>query len=426
MFAFRVDYPSEMERLQAFKFELMPSASRSQSMSQIAACKRFVYNRGLDLQTANHTAGNKYIRYESMSKLLPVWRAERPWLGEAPYHTLQQALKDLDKAFKNFFLKRAAYPSRKKKGRGASFRYPDPKQIKLDQENSRIFVPKLGWLRYRNSRKVLGEIRNVTVSLSNDKWFLSIQTRREVKQPVARVDAAGIDLGVVRFATLSDGTVVPPLNIYKRHLADLRKAQQAMSRKKKFSKNWKKARAKVQSIHVRIANARRDYLHKASTAISKNHALAVVEDLQVGNMSRSAAGTREQPGKNVRAKAGLNRSILDQGWGEFRRQLEYKMCWAGGRLLAVSPINTSRTCPQCGSVSGDNRKSQAEFACVECGFKENADLAAAINILNCGLKTLEGQDPADASAGCESTARIACEVNCGLSGQQQEPTKIAA
>jgi len=140
---------------------------------------------------------------------------------------------------------------------------------------------------------------------------------------------------VVRFATLSDGTVIPPLSIFKRYAAELRKAQQAMSRKKKFSDNWKKAKAKVQRIHVHIANARRDYLHKTSTTISKNHAMVVVEDLQVSNMSRSAAGTVEQPGRNVRAKAGLNRSILDQGWAEFRRQLEYKMLWAGGLFLAV-------------------------------------------------------------------------------------------
>jgi putative transposase len=138
----------------------------------------------------------------------------------------------------------------------------------LDQANDRIFLPKLGWIRYRNSREVLGTVKNVTVSNRNGKWFVSIQTEREVEQPVAQGGAVGIDMGVVRFATLSNGTVVPPLNIVKRYAADLRKAQQVMSRKKKFSNNWKQAKAKVQRIHVRIANARRDYLHKASTSIS--------------------------------------------------------------------------------------------------------------------------------------------------------------
>ena len=415
-----------MERLQAFVFETVPNGAQRQSMSRFAGCKRVVCNKALELQSANYAAGNTYIRYESFAKNLGPWRAEMVWLGEAPYHTLQQGLKDLDKAFKNFFAKRAAYPTRKKKGRDDSFRYPDAKQIKLDQANDQIFLPKLGWLRYRNSRKVLGEVKNVTVSMSNGKWFISIQTKREVKQPVTKGGTVGINLGVVGLATLSNGTIVPPLNLFKRYAANLRKAQQAMSRKKKFSNNWKKAKRKVQSIHVHIANARRDYLHKTTTGISKNHALVVVEDLQVSNMSRSAAGTVEQPGKKVRQKAGLNRSILDQGWGEFQRQLKYKMCWAGGRLIAVPAMNTSRTCPQCGYISKDNRKSQAIFACVECGFSENADLVAAGNILSRGLKMLEGQDTADASVGCASTARIACEVNCEVSSQQQEPIERAA
>ena len=345
-----------------------------------------------------------------MAKNLGAWRSDEAalWLREAPYHPLQQALKDLGRAFENFFEGRTDYPVHKKKGRHDSFRYPDPKQIELDQANSRIKLPKLGWLRYRNSREVPGTVRNVTVSLRGGKWFVSIQTEREVEQPVAQGDAIGIDMGVVRFATLSDGTVYPPLNIFKRYAADLRKAQQAMSRKKKFSNNWKKAKANVQRIHVRIANARRDYLHKTSTTISKNHAMVVVEDLQVSNMSRSAAGSVEQPGRNVRAKAGLNRSILDQGWAEFRRQLEYKMLWAGGAFLAVPPQNTSRTCPHCGHVSGNNRRTQAEFGCVECGFQENAYLVGAIYVLRAGH------------------ARLACEVNGEVGRQQQEPTERAA
>jgi putative transposase len=399
-----------MKRQQAFKYELKPSDEQRHRMVCYAGCKRVVYNKALELQAANHAAGNKFIRYESMAKNLGAWRSDEAalWLREAPYHTLQQGLKDMEKAFKNFFEGRTDYPVHKKKGRHDSFRYPDPKQIELDQANSRIKLPKLGWLRYRNSREVPGTVRNVTVSNRNGKWFVSIQTEREVEQPVAQGEDVGIDMGVTRLATFSDGTVVPSLGLYKRYAPDLRKAQQALSRKKKFSNNWKKAKAKVQRIHVRIANARRDYLHKTSTSISKNHAMVVVEDLQVSNMYRSAAGTVEQPGKNVRAKAGLNRSILDQGWAEFRRQLEYKVLWQGGLFLAVPAMNTSRTCPQCGHVSKDNRKSQAVFACVKCGYSENADLVAAINILRAGH------------------ARLACEVNGEVSRQQQEPSERAA
>ncbi len=166
-------------------------------------------------------------------------------------------------------------------------------------------------------------------------------------------------------------------------------------------------------VHSRIGHARRDYLHKTTTAISQNHAMVCIEDLQVRNMSKSAAGTSETPGRNVQAKSGLNKSILDQGWFEFRRQLDYKLAWNGGWLVAIAPHNTSRTCPACGHVSADNRPSQARFACVECGFEEHADVVGAINILSRGMQKLrdEGQDMADASVRHVSAARIACEVN---------------
>lgn len=293
-----------------------------------------------------------------------------------------------ERAYANFFAKRAGFPRFRKKGQSDRFRYPDPKQIKLDEANSRLFLPKLGWLRYRNSRAVLGTLKNVTVSAARGKWFVSIQTEREIAQPIPNGSAVGIDMGIARFATLSDGTFYAPLNSFRRHEKALAKAQRAMSRKVKFSSNWKKAKARVQKIHTLIANARRDTLHKTSTVISQNHAMIVIEDLRVKNMSRSAAGTSERPGRNVRAKSGLNKAILDQGWFEFRRQLDYKLAWRGGILLAVPPQNTSRTCPSCGHVSADNRQTQARFVCVECGFEENADVVGAINVLAAGHAVL--------------------------------------
>jgi putative transposase len=384
-----------MQLLQAFKYELMPTGEQQRQMRRFAGSCRFVFNRALALQKERYEQGEKKLGYAGLCKLLTEWRngPETPWLADAPVHPLQQTLKDLERAYANFFAKRADFPRFKKKGQSDSFRYPDPKQIKLDQGNSRIFLPKLGWLRYRNSRKVLGEVKNVTVSASGGKWFVSIQTEREVEQPIPNGGAVGIDMGIARFATLSDGTFYAPLNSFKRHEDRLRKAQQAMSRKTKFSNNWKKAKARVQKIHARIGNVRRDYLHKATTTISQNHAMVCIEDLQVRNMSKSAAGTTEQPGKHVRAKSGLNKAILDQGWFEFRRQLDYKLAWAGGHLIVVPPQNTSRTCPACGHVSADNRQTQARFLCVECGFEENADLVGAINILRAGH------------------ARCACEVS---------------
>ncbi len=182
----------------------------------------------------------------------------------------------MERAYSNFFAKRAEFPRFKKKGQSDSFRYLDPKQIKLDQDNRRLFLPKLGWLHYRKSRDVLGMVKNVTVSQSCGKWFVSIQTERELKQPIPNGDAVGIDMGVARFATLSDGSLYVPLNSFKRHQDRLRKAQQSMSRKGKFGSNWKKGKSRIQKIRTRIGNARRDDLHKTSTTISQNHAVVCI------------------------------------------------------------------------------------------------------------------------------------------------------
>jgi len=380
-----------MQRLQAFKYELMPNAEQQRDMRRFAGSCRFVYNKALALQKQRYEQGEKKLGYAGLCKLLTEWRngTDTPWLKDAPVHPLQQTLKDLERAYANFFAKRADFPRFKKKGRSDSFRYPDPKQIKLDQANSRIFVPKLGWLRYRNSREVLGEVKQVTVSGSGGKGFVSIQTQREVEQPRhASGSMVGLDAGVAMFATLSDGTVYAPVHSYRKHEQRLAFLQRQMSRNTKFSNNWKRAKVRVRKLHSRIANLRRDTLHKTSHEISQNHAIVVIEDLQVRNMSKSAAGSVQTPGRNVRAKSGLNKSILDQGWFEFRRQLEYKQQWRGGWVIAVAPQNTSQTCPACGYVAKENRKTQAQFECVECGYSENADLNAARNILAAGYAVL--------------------------------------
>lgn len=397
-----------MVHLQSFKFLLRPNGLQERQLRRFAGACRFVFNKALALQKDNHAAGQKFIRYNDMTKLLTQWRhdPETEWLAQAPAQQLQQTLKNLERAYQNFFAKRADFPRFKKKGMHDSFRCPDPKAIKFDQINRRIKLPKLGWIRYRKSREVPGVLRNVTVCLSGGKWFVSILTKREVEIPVPVGEPIGIDMGIIRFATLSDGSFIAPNNSGKRNQVRLAKAQRAMSRKVKFSNNWKKERAKVQRIHHDIANSRNDFLHKTSSTISKNHAMVSIEDLRVRNMSRSAKGTIKEPGRNVRAKSGLNRAILDQGWGEFRRQLEYKVPWNGGILVAVPAMNTSRICPECGHSSKENRKTQAKFRCVECGFEAHADLVGATNILRAGL------------------ARIACgDTSLAQGASAQEPTE---
>lgn len=364
----------------AFKFEIMPNSEQLRKMKQFCGCARFVFNRALAWQKERYEQDNNHkFSYTKIANLLPQWKKELIWLKECHSQVLQQSLKDLESAFKNFFQQRTDFPKFKRRGEKDSFRYPQ--RIKLEQHNSRIYLPKIGWVRYRNSRDVQGEVKNVTVSQKCGKWFIAIQTEFEQAIPTHKGGEIGIDMGVVRFATLSNGEYFEPLNSFKKHQNALKKAQQSLSRKVKFSQNWLKQKAKIGKIHHKIRNARQDYLHKISTEICKNHAMIYVEDLQIANMSKSAKGTTEQHGKNVAQKSGLNRSILDQGWFEFRRQLNYKTKWLGGFLVAVPPQNTSRTCPCCGYTAKENRQTQADFECVECGYAENADMVGALNIL---------------------------------------------
>lgn len=358
-------------------------------MRRFAGACRFVFNRALALQNENHEAGNKYIPYAKMASWLVEWKnaSETQWLKDSPSQPLQQSLKDLEQAYKNFFQKRAAFPRFKKRGQNDAFRYPQG--VKLDPDNSRIFLPKLGWIRYRNSRQVTDTVKNVTVSQSGGKWYISIQTECEVSAPVhSSASMVGLDTGMAKLATLSDGTVFEPVNSFQKNQKKLARLQRQLSRKVKFSNNWQKQKRKIQRLHSRIANVRRDYLHKVTTTISKSHAMIVIEDLRVSNMSKSAAGTVSQPGRNVRAKSGLNRSILDQGWYEMRRQLEYKQLWRGGQVLAVPPAYTSQRCACCGHTEKENRQSQSKFRCQACGYTANADVNGASNILAAGHAVL--------------------------------------
>ncbi|EFB9195021.1 transposase [Escherichia coli] len=378
-----------MKRLQAFKFQLRPGGQQEREMRRFAGACRFVFNRALARQDENHEVGNKYIPYGKMASWLVEWKnaTETQWLKDAQSQPLQQSLKDLERAYKNFFRKRAAFPRFKKRGQNDVFRYPQG--VKLDQENSRIFLPKLGWMRYRNSRQVTGVVKNVTVSQSCGKWYISIQTESEVSTPVhPSASMVGLDAGVAKLATLSDGTVFEPVNSFQKNQKKLARLQRQLSRKVKFSNNWQKQKRKIQRLHSCIANIRRDYLHKVTTTVSKNHAMIVIEDLKVSNMSKSAAGTVSQPGRNVRAKSGLNRSILDQGWYEMRRQLEYKQLWRGGQVLAVPPAYTSQRCACCGHTAKENRLSQSKFRCQVCGYTANADVNGARNILAAGHAVL--------------------------------------
>ena len=290
-------------------------------------------------------------------------------------------------------------PVFKKKGLGDGIRFPQGFKI----DNRRIFLPKIGWIGFFKSCEITGKIKNITITNLGGHWFASIQVEQMLEIGHHPSDSEiGIDAGIKCFAAFSDGTKVEGVHSFRKHEDDLAREQRKLSRKKRGSENWKKQKRIIAKFHHTIANVRSDYLHKLSAEISKNHAKVYVEGLKIKNMSASARGSIEEPGTNVRAKSGLNKSILDQGWFEFRRQLDYKLSWKGGLLVEVNPRHTSQRCSCCGYTAKENRTSQALFRCQACGYEENADINAAKNIKTVGQ------------------TGITCQAN-RISGRQQEP-----
>ena len=400
-----------MNRLQTFKFKLNLLSEQARKAARFAGCKRFVFNKALAFQIELKEKGEKILGYAELCKKLTDWRhnEETSFLPEAPTHPLQQGLKDLERAFTNCFEKRAKFPRFKRKGDGDSFRYPDPKQFRLNQANNRMFLPKLGWVRYHKSREVIGAVRQITVKRETEGWYACIQAEQEMQVPLPRCGSAvAIDVGVASVATMSDGTKYPsPIN-FKKVEKKIAEEQRKLAKKRKGGTNWRKQVIRLRKLYRKIFNARKDFQHKTSTTICKNQAIVVVEDLNIHGMSASAAGTIENPGKNVKAKSGLNRSILSQGWSEFFRQLEYKLSWTGGVLIRIPSHNTSNRCAKCGYTCSENRTSQAKFSCIACGHSANADFNAAQNILAAGL------------------AVIACGENPMGISLKQEPTVLAS
>lgn len=396
-----------MLRLQGYQFLLKPTSEEASLLRQFVGSSRFVWNAILAENEARFEMGDPLpLRYEALTSRLMTLKLRHPFLQEACAQALQQTLRDLAVGYQRAFNPKLAaeMPTFKKKGFAQGIRFPQGFKV----ERNGVYLPKIGWVAFRVSkrtakRQIAGEVKNVTVRLEAGKWYISFQTEREIAEPIHANagSAVGIDVGVTRFASLSDGTFFEGANAFKKYERRVAILQRRLARKVKFSKNWRKAKAKITAIHSRIANIRKDQIHKASATISKNHAVVVMEDLRITNMTASAAGTIEEPGKNVAAKSGLNRRILDQGWGELRRQLGYKLDWLGGALLLVDPRNTSRTCNACGHISADNRVSQSAFKCVECGHASNADTNAAQNIL-----------------GRAGQARIACGVSKDTAKQE--------
>ena len=370
-----------------FRFKLKASPDIEAVFRTMAGHARFVWNKALRLNLDRLERGLPIVWYNDLCGLLHLWKqsAEYGFLTEANAQALQQKLRDLDRAFSDAF--DPAQPGKrlprfKKKGVSDSFRFPQG--VKVD--NRRIFLPKVGWVGFFKSREMIGEIKQATVTREADGWYVSIQTEYEISDPKwATGGIIGVDRGVAVFAATTDGELVEPVGAYAKSMQRLARLQRQLARKQKGSNNQGKARARVAHMHQRIRRQREDFLHKLSTRWSKSHALIALEDLRIGNMTRSAKGTVENPGIHVAQKSGLNRAILDQGWSAFSAMLEYKLAERGGRLVLVPPQHSSQECSCCGHVAPENRPTRDLFRCAACGHTEHADVNAATVVLRRGL-----------------------------------------
>ena len=366
---------------QTYKFRLKTNSDIENKLINFAGCCRFVWNKALSLIKYRLEHNIPILWYNDLAGLLTLWKKseEYGFLKKVHSQILQQTLKSLEKAVKSAFKKGNGikFPQFKKKNRNDSFKYPQGVKI----HGNRIFLPKIGWIRFYKSRDIEGDIKEVIVKKEYNKWFVCIVTKREKIIKRRNGNPVGLDVGVRKIVTLSNGITFSPLDL-KKYENRLKHFQRKLSKKKKFSRNWYKQKKKINKIWEKIVNIKRDYIHKITTAIAKNHGIVVVvEDLKIKNMTKSAKGTKENPGRNVKQKAGLNRKILTQSWGKFFEILEYKLKYSGGRLIKVSPRDTSITCPECGYKTKENRKTQSRFKCIRCGYENNADIVGAINIL---------------------------------------------
>ena len=376
----------------AFRFRLSPTKAQNNQLIQFTGSCRYIFNHFLatqkDLYTQRKEQNNpdiKFLSYPQTCTLLTQMKREEAtnWLTNSPNHSLQQSLMNLDRAFKGWLTKKTGFPKFKKKGQHDSIRFPVPPVV--DQSNKTIKLPKLGLVKYRKSREILGTTRSATISKEGQHWFISILAEQsENLNPHPSQTSIGIDVGVTHFLTLSTGEHIDLPNL-DRLIHRVTSLQQRLSHKKKGSNNRNKARQRLSTAYRKLRHVRTDFLHKTSTALAKNHSRVVMEDLKVSNMMRSAKGTVDKPGRNVKAKSGLNRSIAKQAWSTFRNLLTYKLNNLNGELRLVDPRHTSQTCPQCLTTDKRNRKSQSKFKCISCGHTANADHNAATNILRLGI-----------------------------------------
>ena len=360
----------------AQKVRLYPTVEQQRIIATQFGATRYIYNRSLALKKFAYKKYGITLSRKQLQDRLITLKQRHEWLKDADSQALQSALLHMDEAYKKFF-KGGGFPRFKSKHHSRqSYQYPQ--RVKID--GNRVYLPKVGWVKAKGLRhELIGKIKTVTVSCEAYQYHASILIDVDAEPVRYERIPVGIDMGVSLVVADSNGNMVKPID-FERELVKLRRCHQVLSRKKKGSNNRQKAKQRLAKQNLRIANMRKDFLHKLSSGYIENQ--VIVEELKIKNMTKSAKGTEEKPGKNVKAKSGLNRSILKNGWGMFFEMLEYK---TNGNLIKVSPEYTSQTCNVCGHVSKENRKSQSRFVCEACSHSENADVNAAKNIRDRGI-----------------------------------------
>jgi putative transposase len=362
----------------AYRYRFYPSPDQADLLNRTFGSVRYVYNRALAERSRAWTQEQKRVTFAGTCRMLTEWKAEpeTAWLYEVSNVALQQGLQHLQNAYANFWGKRAKYPAFKSRHKSrasatfttSGFSYRDG-QIRL----AKMAAP----LDIRWSRPLPDGAEPSTVTVSRDaagRWHISVLVEETIRQHPATDSAVGIDAGITTLLTLSTGEKIANPRHERRDRARLAKAQRAMARKQKGSRNRDKAKVKTARVYAKIADRRKDNLHKLSTTIIRESQTVIIEDLPVRNMVRSHS---------------LARAISDASWSEFRRQLEYKADWHGRTVIAVDRFYpSSKTCSACGKIAAKLPLSIRDWTCAACGTLHDRDVNAAINIRAAGLAVL--------------------------------------
>jgi putative transposase len=377
------------------RYRLLPTPAQQAVLRGHCAHARYVWNLAVE-QHAHWRPGRRSAPgYLEQCRQLTAARAGHPWLRDGSQMVQQQALRDFGWAMAAFFDpgNPAGRPGWRKAGRDEGFRIVAvrPGHVRrLSRKTGEVWVPKAGWVRFRWCRAVPPGVKSYRVTRDRaGRWHVAFAAIPKPIPAPGNGEVVGVDRGVAVSAALSTGELLHVPGLTGRELKRLRRLERTLARAKRGSNRRARVKLAIARLRARETDRRKDWAEKASTDIVRRFDLIRVEDLKIGNMTRSARGAAQDPGRNVRAKAGLNREILRSGWGLLVRRLGDK---APGRVEKLNPAYTSQRCSACGHVDGKSRESQARFACTACGYACNADVNAARNIAAGHAVTARGGD----------------------------------